>query len=154
MIPIRLLACITLSLDEEFRVQSGQLPERLEGYTSHDQMFGPVKDLLESHGLPWTETFVSLFILLPGESTEHLHSAFGYPLEVKVDEVIHDVVLACSKDVQNWIQRGTPPKVYANLSDKTIQAKLKLLRDARDQSDNGRAEARMNRALRLADFRL
>jgi hypothetical protein len=110
--------------------------------------------LLESHGLQSTETFVSLFILLPGESTADLHSAFGYHLEVKIDQVIRDVVLACSENVQNWIQRGTPPKVYANLSDKTSQAKLKLLRDARDQSGNGRAEARMNRALRLADFRL
>ncbi len=151
---IRLVVCITLSLDEELQVQAGSLPERLKGYTSHDQMFGPVKSLLESHSLPWSDTFVSLFVLLPDDATEALHEAFGYPLELKVDEVIPDVVLACSDDVQNWIRRATPPKVYADLTAMTIQTKVNILRDARTQSDNGRAEARMDRALRLGDFRL
>src|SRR6266852_6366591 len=130
MTSIRLVACITLSLDEEWQVEAGNLPERLEGYTSHDQMLGPVKSLLESHRLPWSDTFVSLFVLLPGDGTAALHEAFGYPLGLKVDEVIPDVVLACSDDVQNWIRRATPPKVYADLTDMTIQAKVKILRDA------------------------
>lgn len=117
-------------------------------------MFGPVKSLLVSHCLPWSDTFVSLFVLLPDDPIADLHEAFGYPFELRVDEVIQDVVLVCSDDVHNWIQRATHPKVYADLTEMTIQAKLNTLRDARTGSDNMRAEARMNRALRLTDFRL
>jgi hypothetical protein len=108
MTSIRLVSCITLSLDDELQVEAGNLPDRLDGHTSHDQMFGPVKSLLESHRLQWSDTFVSLFVLLPDDATAALDEAFGYPLELKIDEVIPDVALACSDDIQNWIQRTTP----------------------------------------------
>jgi hypothetical protein len=154
MTSIRLFTCVTLSLDEELQVLSGDLPKGLEGCTSHDQMVGPVKQLLESHHLPWSETFVSLFVLLPSDETTALHEAFGYPFELNVDEVIPDVVLVCSEDAQNWVRRTTSPRAYFDLTDMASQAKVEILLEARNQSDNKRAEARMNRALRLSDVRV
>jgi hypothetical protein len=153
MTSIRLFACITLSPKEEMCVEAGNLPERLDGYASHDQMVGPVKDLLESHHLPWSERFVSMFVLLPSDDPAAMHEAFGHPFELNVDKVIPDVVLVCSEDVQNWVRRVTSPSVYFDLTDMASLAKVKILLDARNQSDNERAEARMNRALRLSDVR-
>jgi hypothetical protein len=153
MIPIKLVACIEVSYEEELILSSGQFPERLEGYESHDQMAGPTRDLLESNGLLWTDPFVSLFILSPDETTDHLCGAFGYPFEVNITEVIHDVVIACSDDIQNSLKK-TKTRVLADLRDKTETEKLSILLSAREQSEQGRAEARMNRRLRLTDLRL
>lgn len=149
---IRLIACVTLTLDEELAVQAGALPPWLEGYCSHDLMVGPVRDLLERHELPWSETFVSLFVLLPGDDSSSLHDTFGYPLEVNVDRVLPHVALVCSDDLQNWVVSAADPAVYADLRDKPTEVKITLLRKARNESNELRAEARMNRALRLEDL--
>jgi len=84
---LRLVACIRLSLEEELLVENGILPERFEGHKSGDQQVGPVKDFLESRKLPWSETFVSVFVLLPEDDTTWLHEAFGYPFELKLDQI-------------------------------------------------------------------
>lgn len=149
---IRLIACVTLSMSEELAVEAGEFPQRLEGYTSHDQMVGPVKDLLERHELPWSEVFVSLFVLLPSDDSSALHEAFGYPLELNVERVIPDVVMVCSDDVQNWVRRAVAPTMYVDLREKPSDVKITLLRRARMASNDLRAEARMNRALRLDDL--
>ncbi|HEY6249606.1 MAG TPA: hypothetical protein VI685_06570 [Candidatus Angelobacter sp.] len=149
---IRLITCVTLSLEEELAVQAGQPPQRLEGHTSHDQMVGPVKDLLQERDLPWSEIFVSLFVLLPGDDTSALHDAFGYPFELNVERVMPYVAMVCSDDVQNWVDKAAAPTVYADLRDKPKEVKITLLRKALVESDERRAEARMNRALQLDDL--
>ena len=154
MNPIRLITCVTLSLPEELAVAAGQFPQRLEGHISHDQMVGPVRNLLEAHDLPWSEIFVSLFVLLPSDDPGTLHGAFGYPFELDVDLVLPYVVLVCSDDVQNWVDKTVTPAVYADLRDTPKDVKMTLLRSARMASNELRAEARMNRALRLDDLLL
>jgi hypothetical protein len=149
---IKLIACIKLSDYEEMLIGSDPCPDSLQGYKSHDQMVGLVKSFLESNRLPWAETFLSLFILRPEESTKDLHDAFGYPFEVDVAEVINDVVIACSDDIQNAARKHKRPNVFANLTGKTNEEKLVILRAAREQSDSGRAEARMNRSLLKTDL--
>ena len=149
---IKLVVCVELSYSEEVAVQGGQPLERLEGHTCHDQMVGPVKHLLEAHDLPWSETFLSLFVLLPGDDIDALHEAFGFPFELNVDRVLPDITMVCSDDVQNWVVKKATPAVYADLRDKPNEVKITLLRKARLQSNEQRAEARMNRPLQLADL--
>lgn len=151
MIPIRLFTCVTLSVEEELEVEMRQVPPILEGYESHDQMVGPVKRVLEAYNLPWNETFVSIFILLPGDSPTALHEAFGYPFELNPDKVIEDIALVCSDDIQNLVRSRVPPRVAMDLRSLSSEEKIHVLRTARLQSNNARAEARMLRPLRAED---
>jgi hypothetical protein len=149
---VRLFTCISLSLEIELEVNSGKIPLMLEGYTSHDQMVGPVKRLLHDHALPWNETFVSMFVLLPHDSTNTLHNAFGYPFELDIEKVLADIALVCSDDIQNWVRSGVAPRVALNLQNLDAAAKAQALRNARLQSNSARAEARMFRPLRVEDI--
>lgn len=150
--PIRIVRCVELNLEQELQVQSGVVPARAYGRTSHDLMSGPVQEFLRSKGLPSSSAFVSLFILLPNEATTWIQDAFGYPFELKVKSVLPDIVLVCSDDVQNAVRRTTPLAVCENLTQMNDEDKVAILRKARLESDGNRAEARMNRAPREEDF--
>jgi hypothetical protein len=150
MTAIRLFTCIVLSLEEKLEAEMGHVPSKLEGHTSHDQMVGPVKGILEKHHLPWCDDFVSAFVLLPDENPRTLHDAFGYAFELRVDQVIEDIALVCSDDIQNWVNSRVPPRVAIREID--VEAKMVALRNARLQSNNARTEARMFRRLRGTDL--
>jgi len=148
---LKLVSCIQLSLEEELLVENGILPERLEGHKSGDQQVGPVKDFLQSRKLPWSETFVSVFVLLPEDDTTWLHEAFGYPFELKLDQILPSLVLVCSDDIQNCASNKRTPKCCANLTGMNDRDKIAILIKARRASDNARVEGRINRRLRLSD---
>jgi hypothetical protein len=148
---IKLIAGIRLSDVEELLVASGILPERLEGYTSGDQLVGPVIDFLRSKKLPWSETFVSVFIFLPDDDTTWVHEAFGYPFELNIDEILPSLVLVCSDDIQNCASNKRLPKCCANLTGMNDRDKIAVLIKARRVSESKRVEGRIHRPLRLSD---
>jgi len=149
---IKVVACIKLTGTEELLVTAtGEPPERLERYISHDQQVGRVRDFLNSKRLPWSEQFVSVFVLLPDDDATSLHDAFGHCFELKLDAVLHDLEVVCSDDIQNCAVNKRDPKFSADLRPLEREEKIKALRMARAASDEKRAEARMSRPLRLRD---
>jgi hypothetical protein len=153
MAAIKIVACIELNYAENIQVQDCILPDWLEGYTSHDLEVGPVKGFLQSKKLPWSEEFVSVFILLPDDDPTRLHEDFGYCFELDLDEVLPSLMLVCSDDIQNCASNKRTPKFYANLSGMSDSDKIANLVRALRASDGERAEGRINRLLRLSDVR-
>jgi hypothetical protein len=147
--PVKIITCIQLDPDDDLLVDAGILPDVVDGRCSTDQQVGPVKNFMISKSLPWSEIFVSCFVLLPEDDPSFIQETFGYPFELRLDEVLPSLVLVCSDDVQNGKSKNL--KVCANLTNLANENKVKVLLDARLKSDDKRAEARMNRPLRKAD---
>jgi hypothetical protein len=116
-------------------------------------MAGPVQQFLKRQELPSTNVFTSLFVLLPGDDTNSFLEAFGYPFELDVESVLPSITLVCSDDIQNAASNhGSSPKVCADLRGKSSKAKELILREARLNANNKRAEARTDGLLKAENF--
>jgi hypothetical protein len=151
---------IELTLEEELLMnRSGELPERLDGYTPEHPEPGGVRDFLMRNGFPWSQRYVSVFVGIEGvsENEDSKLGCFGRAFRLKCDEILPAAELACSRDIQDVALNDLSPLLLVDLRNYTspaeVQRKLvKIAADALDNSPSHYGEVRLNRPLRSRDI--
>ena len=123
-----------------------------------------VEQFCKRHSLPYSRTFVCIFVY--SESDDHNapggHLGYGLPYLLKNDIVIPDIEIVCTKDIQNAVANARNHednaaamkrymKNFTDLRAMDLNKKTAALIDALERREETYAEARILRRLRDED---